>query len=257
MLETRSRATTVIKVGTAGPMLKSLSTVDLADHLSEARSIVKSAKALAAKIESDIREEGLSKAADAKAVATAEGYKAGFAKGELEGREKAFEESKNTFQTQYAGVVAQMKQAIDDVDKIKETLRIAANRDVLEFATKLAFDLTYRIGRHSSDAAIENAKRAIKMVASKTSLTIHINPNDLKAMETYASTVLKRIEGSPNVSVIVDESLACGGCIVETDRSRADASLETQIAELSALLLGEANPSSKPGTKEEKKDCDD
>ena len=257
MSDTRSRTTTVIKAGSAGPMLRSLSTVDLADHLSEARGIVESAKSLAVKIESDTREEGRTRAAAAKEVAMAEGYDAGFAQGEVEGQAKAFEESKRVFEIQHAGIVAQMKQAIDEVDKIKETLRIAANRDVLEFAVKLAFDLTYRIGRHSSKAAIENAKRAIKLVGSRTDLTIHVNPSDLKAMETYASTVLERIDSSPNVGVMTDESLAAGGCIVETGRSRVDATLETQIAELSALLLGDVDASTESDPLNETQDNHD
>lgn len=257
MLDTRSRVATVIKAGSAGPMLKSLSTVDLADHLSEARDIVDAAKALAAKIEIDARDEGLRKATEAKEIATAEGYKAGFAHGEIAGHAKAFDESKQLFEAQHAGVVTQMKHAIDEIERTKETLRIAAERDVLEFAVELAFDLTYRIGRHSSKAAVENAKRAIRLVGSRTDLTLRVNPNDLQAMKTYASTVLERVDASPGVSVIGDESLAPGGCIVETDRSRVDATLETQIAELSALLLGDEEADTEPGTMSESQDRHD
>ncbi len=52
-------------------------------------------------------------------------------------------------------------------------------------------------------------------------------------------TVVERVAASSNVTVIADDSLRAGGCIVETDRSRVDATLETQIAELSSLLLDE------------------
>ena len=97
MLDTRSRTATVIKAGSAGPMLRSLSTVDLADHLSAARGIVESAKSLAVKIESDMREDGHNRAAEAKEVAMAEGYDAGFAQGEVAGQAKAFKESKQDF----------------------------------------------------------------------------------------------------------------------------------------------------------------
>ncbi len=239
MLDTRRRAATVIKAGNAGPILKSLSRVDLADHLSEAREIVETAKAQAAQTVADARGDSRRRAAEAKETASAEGYKAGFAKGEIEGHAKAFDESIKTFERQHAGVVAQMLNAIREIEEIKDKLRIAAERDVLEFAVELAFGLTYRIGHHSSKAAVENAKRAIRLVGKRTDLTIRVNPDDLKAMETYASTVLKRIDTSPDVTVVADESLTAGGCVVETDRSRVDATLETQIAELSSLLLGE------------------
>ena len=241
MLDTRRQAATVIKAGNAGPILKSLSRVDLADHLSEAREIVETAKAQAAQTVADAREDSRHRAAEEKETARAEGYKAGFAKGEVEGHAKAFDESIKTFERQHAGVVTQMLNAIREIREIKDKLRIAAERDVLEFAVELAFGLTYRIGRHSSKAAVENAKRALRLVGKRTDLTIRVNPEDLKAMETYASTVVKRIEASPNVTVVADASLTAGGCVVETDRSRVDATLETQIAELSSLLLGESD----------------
>ncbi|MCH7592734.1 MAG: hypothetical protein IH989_08150 [Planctomycetes bacterium] len=237
MLDTRRRVNTVIKAGNAGPILKSLSHVDLADHLSEAREIVETAKAQAAQTVADAREDSRRRAGEAKETARAEGYKAGYAKGEIEGHAKAFDESIKTFERQHAGVVEQMLNTIRGIEEIKNKLRIAAERDVLEFAVELAVGLTYRIGRHAPKAAIENAKRAIRLVGRRTDLTIRVNPKDLKAMETYASTVLTRIDTSPNVSVVADESLTVGGCIVETDRSRVDATLETQIAELSSLLL--------------------
>ena len=239
MLDTRRRAGTVIKVGNAGPILKSLSHVDLADHLSQAREIVATAKKQAAKTVTDATEESRRRAAEAKESARDQGYKDGFAKGEIAGHEKAFEESIKIFEARHATVVKQMINAIGEIEAIKDGLRVAAERDLLEFAAELAFGLTYRIGLHSSQAAIENANRAMRLVGKRTDLSIRINPKDLKAMETYASTVMKRMEASPNITALADESMAPGGCIVETNRTRIDASLETQIAELSLLLLGE------------------
>jgi flagellar biosynthesis/type III secretory pathway protein FliH len=39
--------------------------------------------------------------------------------------------------------------------------------------------------------------------------------------------------------VVADEGIVPGGCIVRTERSEVDVTLDTQVAEIVALLLGE------------------
>ena len=241
MLTTRTGGSTVIKAGQAGPVLKRLSTVDLADHLSEARGIVEAATNRAAIMLSDARIEGERNAAEAEKKARAAGYEAGYAEGERAGHKSAFEESKREFERQHAAIVKQMQQAIAEIDVMKEGLRIAAEKDLLDFSVTLATKMTCHIGRSFREAAIENVKRAIRLIGSKTDLTIRVNPQDFASMETYAAAALRSAAASPAVKIVSDDSMAPGGCIVETDRGRVDATLETQIDELTGLLLGEVN----------------
>ena len=56
---------------------------------------------------------------------------------------------------------------------------------------------------------------------------------------TFARGTLEHINDAGAIRVIADESMAPGGCRVETDRTVVDASLETQVDEIVTLLLGE------------------
>lgn len=239
MFKMRGQGMTVIKAGETGPILKRLSTVDLADHMGEARDIVEAAKRHARRTLAEAEENRERLAAASAETAQKQGYEEGFATGKREGHAAAFQESTATFDRKHAGLVAMMQQAVSDIGEWKETLRIAAERDLLEFAVKLATDLTLTIGRVSRESVIENLKRALRMVGSRTDLTIRVHPDDVQAMETYASGVLTEIDATSSVAVIRDDSVSPGGCIVETDRSKVDATLETQIEELTALLLGD------------------
>lgn len=251
MFGTRSGGSRLIKAGRTGPILKRLSTVDLADHLGEAREVVDAAKERAARAVVVAEAERELLAIEVEEAAKNRGYEAGYAEGRSAGHEAAFAESTKTFERQHANLVKHMQRAVSQIVEMKESLRIAAERDVLAFAVKLATDLTFSIGRVSSESAIENVKRSLRLVGLRTDLTVRVHPDDASAMETYAAAALRHIEETSVFAVVTDDSLSPGGCIVETDRSVVDATLDTQIQELTSLLLGDVTNGGKRDSVEE------
>jgi flagellar biosynthesis/type III secretory pathway protein FliH len=129
-----------------------------------------------------------------------------------------------------------MEAAISQIDAMKEDLRIAAEKDLIDFAVSVAGKLTFAIGRVHKEAAQANLQRALSLVASGTDLTVRVNPDDAASMETFAKSVLSRVDASRAVAIVTDETLAPGGCQVMAGKTEIDASLETQVAEMVALL---------------------
>lgn len=229
---------TVIKAKETGPILKRLSTVDLADHLAEARAVVEEARRRAAQITADARIQAEHKLEGARKTGYDSGYERGHAEGTEAGHQAAHDESIQRFDQQHADIVAAMRGAVTQIDAVKEDLMIAAERDVLDFAVSLATRLTFEIGRSHCESVVENLKRALRLVASKTDLTIRVHPDDLAAMETFAAGSLEQVDASRVVNIVVDDSVSRGGCKVESDRTRVDATLETQVDEMVSLLVG-------------------
>jgi flagellar assembly protein FliH len=229
---------TVIKAGHGGAVLKRLSTVDLADHLAEADAVVAAARRRA----ETILAEANRSAEEKRQVAHRGGYEAGHAEGvaagTAEGRRAAFEEALRRFASQHGDVAADMGRAIEEIGRMKGDLRIAAERDLLEFAVRLASRLTLEIGRTNRDAVAANLARALRCVEAKSDLLVRVNPADLESLRTFAPTLLAAASTTTAVAVEPDESIAPGGCVVRAGRTQVDASLETQIGELVALLLG-------------------
>ena len=60
----------------------------------------------------------------------------------------------------------------------------------------------------------------------------------MAAMDMFARDVLKQVDASRAVDLVADESLAPGGCRVDSGCTRIDATLETQVVEIVSLLLG-------------------
>ncbi len=229
---------TVIKVGTNGPVLNRLTTVDLADHLAEARSVVAAAERRAEAIIGDAERQSESTLEAARQKGYREGYKHGHETGTKEGHHAARAESIERFEQQHNVIVDDMKRATAEVDRLKGDLLIAAERDLLEFSVSIAERLTLAIGDLHRDAVVENVRRALRLITSKTDLSVRVNPRDVEAMKMFAPSVLDCVGQSAALATVEDSTIAPGGCIVQTARATVDATLETQVKEMVALLLG-------------------
>lgn len=229
---------TVIKAGQTGPILHRLSTVDLADHLAEADTVIEEAKRRAARIVADAKVQADRIREEANRSGYEIGHRQGRAEGTEAGRKAAHDEATRGFQQEHADIVAVMQQAVTAIDTIKEDLTIAARRDLLDFAVSMASKLTFAIGRLYRESVLENLDRALRLVGSRTNLTVRVHPDDVASVKKFAGSALAHVEASQAVKIIADDTMAPGGCRVENDRTSIDATLETQVDELVSLLLG-------------------
>jgi flagellar assembly protein FliH len=229
----------VIKAGAAAKLVSRLSRVNLADHLAEARSVLDAARQQAARITADARRNAVSLEEQARKRGYEAGYQQGHREGTEAGHQQAYDEAARRFNEQHADAVSAMRKAAAHVDAIKEDLEIAAEHHLVRFATDVACKLTFAIGVRHRQSATENLRRALRVVGTKTDLVVRAHPNDLDVIRTFAPALLEEFNSSSHIDLVADEQVSPGGCIVRTERSEVDVTLDAQVAEIVALLLGE------------------
>lgn len=230
---------TVIKAGQAGPVLQRLSTVDLADHLSEARAVIVDAENQAVQIIARAKRDAERTGANAYETGYQAGYEKGCSEGTAAGHQAGLEESVERFNDQQSTLVSAMERFVAEFDAIKQDLAVAAEQDLLEFAISAARRLTFAIGALHRESALENLRRALRLVGAKTNLTVRVHPDDIASMETFAESVFQKMQTSGVMNLVADGTMAPGGCKVEDAETEVDASLETQVNEMVSLLLGD------------------
>lgn len=241
---------TVIKAGKSGTLLRSLATVDLADHLSEARAVLQRARVEAVSILENAHREAAERAAAgnrdierAKSEAREEGVKEGFAAGFAEGRKAGFdsalEEARKRFAEEQARLIEALTGVVGKLEASKSEVVSKAERELLEFAVTAASKMTFAIGERRCEAVAENFKRALRLVAGQSVLRVRVHPQDEESLRVFAPQALSAVSQSEALSFETDEAIAPGGCVVEGRTTRVDATLDTQIAEMTRLLLGE------------------
>ncbi len=229
---------TVIRAGEAMAIQARPTAINLNDHLDEARRTVERARREGERIVGEARAQ-----ADQVHKETREsGYEEGFRLGKQEGEEAGYAEAHARataeFEREHADLVSDLHRVVDEVDAIKTDLRLAVNKDLLGFAVRLATKLTFEIGALHTESATANLERAAGLIGSRADLAVRAHPRDLAALRTFAGGVVDRVTGSSTVRFVEDESVAPGGCVVSSEATEVDASLQTQTEELVALLLG-------------------
>jgi len=240
---------TVIRAGDVTRIAGRLAPVDLADHLAEARTAVAEARTRAARLLESARREAQRLGPEAQKKGFARGHREGYDKGYAEGKEKGqregFEEAHANamakFDQQHSRLIADVTRVLDEMDARREGIELAARRELLDFAIAIAGKLTHRIGAMNRESVVENLRNAIQLVGSRTDLTIRAHPDDLAAIEEFAESVLYGVGNNRGVHIVPDEKIAPGGCVVNNETTTVDATLETQMDEIVALLVGKAS----------------
>lgn len=218
-------------------MIRRLETVNVADHLAEAKLQLASARDEARRM---LRE---AQAAAARIVegASQQGYEAGFRRGyeagQQRGREDAFATATERFESDQTSTLSALRALIDDFEARKRDLFISARQDVVRFAARLAEKVTRRVGAVHPESALANLEAALHVVEKATDIVVHVNPGDREVIETFARSLTARLGEAHHLTVIADEAVAAGGCRVTTREIEVDATLDTQIARIVELMV--------------------
>ncbi|NOX58270.1 MAG: hypothetical protein GXP29_05350 [Planctomycetes bacterium] len=235
----KSIETTVIKLNDQNPhLITRLEAINVSDHLGEAKIVLRKSREQSKEILRDAKIESARELEVARAKGFEAGFKRGYESGRTSGYDAAFAEAKTEFAERQAQLVKTLKDAIEQFDAQKRDVFIAASGDMLDFAMQVAKRVTHRIGVLDRESASENLRSALQLVESKTELTVHVNPADVQAIKDFAGDLSETTAQAKHFRVEEDDSIAPGGCRLVTPITEVDATLETQLAQIAALVEG-------------------
>ena len=218
--------------------MRRLSTVDLADHLAEARAVIEEARARAEVIIAEAEARSRERTEASAEAGRQAGYRDGRATGETEGRTAAFDRAMEQFREQHSSVVAALQSAMESLAAQKRDLLIQAEHDVLELALAIARKLTFAVGEARREAAVGNLREALRIIGTRSNVTVCASPRDVETLKTFAATIAEFERCESVIRIVPEPSVAAGGCRVATDRTEVDATLETQLDAIVSALTG-------------------
>lgn len=168
---------------------------------------------------------------------TEEARREGFQQGLQEGTEKGIREG--TKVGEKTGEQRAYSEAKKDIDALQNRLRNIANslfdpmqnqsmaveNTVVDMALNIARAIIQTEVSSKPALLVDIVKRCIDVLPSaKGSVRVYLNESDSKLLENLRSPSAEKWQ------IIVDDSLATGGCRVETDQSDVDYSVESRLA---------------------------
>jgi len=80
-------------------------------------------------------------------------------------------------------------------------------------------------------------QEALQLTAGQPHLKLRLHPADLELLQDSGQQVLSRLAAVSDASLVPDESISRGGCVIETRHGVIDSRLETQLERITKELL--------------------
>lgn len=160
------------------------------------------------------------------------GYREGYAAGFDKGRTEALEEGRQTMQ-RLGQIMAHLQAPLKDCNEETE-------EELLRLCLAIAQQMVRREIQVNPGEIIPLIRETLALVPSHAiSTTLHVHPDDARLIRE----LLAPAEGGTQWSLKEDPLITPGGCYVETEKSRIDATLESRLKALAASVLAGARAS--------------
>ena len=162
-------------------------------------------------------------------------YQKGFIEGEKTGIESRAR--------QVESVLAGLHQATAQVQNMRQEMHHAIEKEVVELALAIARKVVCQEVATNKDVVLGVAKEALSKVKVPGQITVKLNPSDLQVINDTKSHLNHLKNQIENVSFESEETIPCGGCVIETTMGKIDARLEKQLEMLEEVFQTELQKS--------------
>lgn len=215
---------------------------DLGDLRREAEALQARAAAEAERIVREARAERERLLAGAQEEGHAAGFESGIAEARRVGTEQGRAEALQSRSQELETLVARWSSALERFEQARGGALDEARSGVLRLACLVAERVTGRVVEIDPDAVRVQLERALERVLEPTKLVIGVHPDDEARAREALPGLLDRIGGGGHAAVVADGSVGAGGCVVRSERGTIDARVESQVAEIVAVLLHDDGP---------------
>lgn len=169
-----------------------------------------------------------------------EGREQGFKKGHQEGQEagyrKGFEEGASAGQQEILRRVEKLEQVMHLLSSPLKDLDNEVEEELAYLATAIAQQLVRRELKTAPGEIIAVVREAVGLLpVAAQGVRLHLHPEDA----AFVRETLSLHEEASSWRIIEDPTLTRGGCLINTDQSHIDATLEKRLGAVIAAVLGD------------------
>lgn len=152
-------------------------------------------------------------------------YSEAYELGLIEGTQRAFEERKLEFETQYQ----KMNHLLVELQNMKAKVLIENEASFLRLIYEIATKVAMKNIKEESDSILEVLRKVVNDIQAEDTVTVKISPEDMMFLEGYQEKTGRKLDLLDRLKLEVADHLESGGCIVETDAGSMDATIQQRV----------------------------
>jgi len=214
---------------------------DLANVEARADRLVAEAEARAA----EIADRSARDAERIREKAAEEGRREGFEKGLEDGRAAGAEEGRaravEEGRAQMDALARSLQEALSEFSSARDDLFVKAEEDLLHLALLIAKKVIAREVEADKHVTVDNLKRCLEVLSGRRNVKVRVAPEVLETVESALPDFARAFGDMSSVSLEGDPQVSAGGCMITAGEGSLDATVETQLAEVEAVLFGKCD----------------
>ena len=175
-------------------------------------------------IEERVEKEALSRLKDVQE----QSYKQAYALGLEEGREKAYQETRDLL----ADRLASLESLIVSVENLKPDLISYNESHIVRLAYVMAKKIAMTEIQEKPELILNVVRQAIQGAQSDEAVTVRVSQADLDFIDQSKEKLSKQFESLKRAKFEASDSVTQGGCVVETNYGDVDATVEQRVDKL-------------------------
>ncbi|SFF95859.1 flagellar assembly protein FliH [Desulfotomaculum arcticum] len=178
-----------------------------------------------------ILEQARAKASAEAEIIKTDATKQGYEQGHKSALDAAAAEAQ-VIREQAKKVLVQAERArVDQINLLKD--------EILDLSIEIAEKLVNRHLELQPNAVLDIAREAIQLVGNRQYVVLWVHPDELAVCTNNRDNLMAALSPKAKLQIVTDETIKKGGCIVETDFGKVDATVSARWENLLAVLKGE------------------
>ena len=155
-------------------------------------------------------------------------FEQGYEQGQRVGQELA--------EKKFEPSLVHFEQVIEDLGALRRKIIQRSEGDIVDLALEIAQKVIQQELTLNRDILADMIRTALSDFGAKDEITIRMGPEDHRILKSATSKILEGSEGIENIALQVDESIAEGGCVIETHFGNVDLRIDKQLEEIARSM---------------------
>lgn len=164
------------------------------------------------------------------------GYEEGMRNSEQEIEQRAAARADQMASEKLNTVLPAMRTACEELSREHDRWLRNWESTAIELSVRIAEKLLRQELTNRPDTAVEMIRAALELATGSSHIELRLNPRDQELLGTHAEDVIKSMAACSATTIIADESISRGGCVVSTQHGVVDAKIETLLARITSEL---------------------
>jgi len=156
-----------------------------------------------------------------------------------EGHEQGYKSAIEAANLEAQNIRSQAQKVLAQAEKARADQISRLSDEILDLSIEIAEKLVNRHLALHPNAVLDIAREAIQLVSNRQFVVLWVHPDDLDICNSNQDNLMAALPPKAKLQIVTDETIKRGGCIVETDFGKVDATVAARWDNLLAVLKGE------------------